>query len=624
VLGATLVLALVVGVAFALLLRAIAAQRTSAALSLQSHNVLASANRLQRLVVDLETGARGYLLTGDESFLRPWSTARLAVGEETANLQQLTVVPEQDLLAAQITSSVFAYLDDYSNPLVEAARRGDPAARSVATTAEGKRRVDALRAQFDALEANETRIASARDASSTADADRAVTGAVAGLSLSVPLTLLLAGYLTRAIVRPVRRAAGMADQLARGDLSTRIPETGVGELRALERSFNQMGRSLERGRDQLARLLEEQLALRRVATLVAHGEPPEVVFAAVVQEAATVLGVDGARMLRREPDGTATVLAGWGATNLEIPVGAKVSTVGANIMSLVVRTGKPGWLDSFSGPEGSLGGVASARAVQLSVGAPIMVQGQVWGVMVALSIDSRPSPVAIEDRLAQFTDLVAAAIANTQARQELAASRARLVVAGDETRRRIERDLHDGIQQRLVSLALDLRGVQAALPDAPAAVQAQLSEAVRGLGATLEELREIARGIHPAILSEGGLVPALKALARRSAVPVQLITDIPGRLPPATEVTGYYVVAELLTNVAKHARASSVRVEAEHTGGRLDLVISDDGSGGADPARGTGLTGLVDRIEAVGGRIGIVSPPGAGTTVRVQLPADTG
>lgn len=624
VLGATLVLALIIGVAFGLLLRAISAQRSSSALSVESHDVIASANRLQLLVVDLETSARGYLLTGDETFLQPWTNALLAVDDDTADLRRRTVVPAQQQLAEQIITGVYSYLGEYSVPVVQAARRGDPAAKSVATTADGKRRVDALRAQFGTFEADENTLAAQRDANSLRDADRALIGAIVGLSLSVPLTLLLAGYLTRAVVRPLRRAAGMADELAGGDLATRIPETGVGELRTLEHSFNQMGASLERGHEELERLLREQDALRRVATLVAHGEPPEAVFTAVVEEAATVLGVDGAGMLRYEPDGTATVLAGYGASSLDAEVGARLEIAGDNVTARVVRTGSPAWLDSFSGPEGSLGGTANRRGVRLGVGAPILVQGEVWGVIVAISLSSRPEPEPTAERLAQFTDLVASAIANSQARQELAASRARLVAAADETRRRIERDLHDGIQQRLVSLALDLRVIETALPADAAGPRAELSEVVRGLGTVLDELREVSRGIHPAILSEGGLVPALKALARRSAVPVDLFADIPDRLPTATEITGYYVVAELLTNVAKHALATSVRVEAEHTDSTLELVISDDGVGGADPGRGSGLVGLTDRIEAVGGRISVVSPPGEGTTVRVRLPADSG
>jgi signal transduction histidine kinase len=620
VLGTTVVLALIVGAAFTLLLRAISTERASAVLSLQSHDVLASANRLQRLVIDLETGSRGYLLTGEEAFLQPWTAAREAVGNETANLQRLTVVAEQHQLADEIAQSITGYVNDYSVPLVEAARRGDSSTRSVATTAEGKRRVDGIRADFDALETNETRLAAGRDARATTNANQAVTAAAVGLGISVLLTLALAGYLARAVVRPVRRAARMADRLACGDLSARLSETGVGEIGTLEHSFNEMGDSLEQGRDELARLLREQAALRRVATLVAHGEPPPVVFNAVVEEAGEVLGVDGARMLRVETDNSATMVAGWGPSNLQIPIGVRVSIEGANVISEVIRTGRATSLGEFSGPPGSVGAIARERHIQFAVGAPILVQGRIWGVMVVLSIHNRPTSATAEERLTQFTDLVATAIDNSQAREELAASRARLVAASDQARRRIERDLHDGIQQRLVSLALDLRRVEA---EAPQDVRAELSGIASGLAEALDDLREIARGIHPAILSEGGLGPALKALARRSAVRVDLDLGIKARLPAATEVAAYYVVAELLTNAAKHARASVVRIEAAHADSRLDIVLEDDGVGGADPARGSGLVGLIDRIEAVGGRITITSPPGEGTRVRVQLPADT-
>jgi signal transduction histidine kinase len=624
VLGASIVLALIVGGAFALLVRSISAQREAAVLALQSQEVISSSNRLQRLVLDLETGSRGYLLTSQERFLQPWTTARKSVGPETANLQRLAVAPEEQQQAQQITQAIGSYLNDYSVPLIESARRGDPSARSVATIAEGKRRVDEIRNDFEALGTTERRLASARDASSTATARLAVIAAAAGLGISVVLTLAMAGYLTRAIVRPVRRAARMADQLAGGDLSTRIPETAVGEIRTLEHSFNKMGTSLEHGRDALGRLLREQAALRRVATLVAHGEPPAAVFTAVAKEVGEVLGVDGTRMLRLEADGSATVTSFWGATGLEIPVGQRVSLEGRNVTSLVVGTGAPASLDDFSGAKGSLGGVAKDQGVRLAVGAPILVEGRVWGVMIALSVHTRPPPAQVEQRLAQFTDLVATAIANSQAREDLAASRARLVTTSDQTRRQIERDLHDGTQQRLVSLALDLRNAEAGVPHDQSELRDQLSEIEYGLGAALDDLREISRGIHPAILSEGGLGPALNALARRSAVPVEFTTHITTRLPAGVEVAAYYVVAEALTNATKHANASLVRIKAANPDGRLELSVTDNGVGGADPAQGSGLTGLTDRIEALGGRITVTSPPGEGTRVQIELPTDTG
>jgi signal transduction histidine kinase len=228
-------------------------------------------------------------------------------------------------------------------------------------------------------------------------------------------------------------------------------------------------------------------------------------------------------------------------------------------------------------------------------------------------------PDDTETRLAGFTELVATAIANAGAQAEVTASRARIVAAADQARRRIERDLHDGAQQRLVTLELQLRGARAAVPPGSRELGADLENIEAGLAAALGELREIARGIHPAILADGGLRPALAALARRSPVPVDLTVPA-GRLPDQVEVSAYYVVAEALTNAARHARASAVTVEAEAAGDRLRVTISDDGAGGADLARGTGLAGLKDRVEALGGRLVLHSPRGAGTSLRAEFP----
>jgi signal transduction histidine kinase len=231
-----------------------------------------------------------------------------------------------------------------------------------------------------------------------------------------------------------------------------------------------------------------------------------------------------------------------------------------------------------------------------------------------------PSPPATEERLTKFTELVATAVANAQTEAELTASRARVVATADDTRRRIERDLHDGAQQRLVSLALQLREAQAAVPTELREVSAQLDRIVAGLAQALEELREFARGIHPAILAEGGLGPALRLLARRSDVPVALDVRTSRRLPEPVEVAAYYVASEALTNAAKHAGASVVSLAVEEADGGLRIRVRDDGCGGADFARGSGLVGLKDRIEALGGRISVESPRGAGTAILVELP----
>jgi signal transduction histidine kinase len=219
-----------------------------------------------------------------------------------------------------------------------------------------------------------------------------------------------------------------------------------------------------------------------------------------------------------------------------------------------------------------------------------------------------------------FTELVATAIANADSRAELMASRARIVAAADETRRRIERNLHDGIQQHLVSLMLDLRAVQSAVPPGLAELEAGLSRIAEGLSGVFDQTREISHGIHPAILSERGLQAALKALARRSAVPVELNLRVERRLPGHLEVAAYYAVSEALANAAKHARASAVQVELDTPETVVRLAISDDGIGGADPARGSGLTGLSDRIKAVGGTLDVTSPTGCGTTLLIEIP----
>jgi signal transduction histidine kinase len=219
-----------------------------------------------------------------------------------------------------------------------------------------------------------------------------------------------------------------------------------------------------------------------------------------------------------------------------------------------------------------------------------------------------------------FTELVAMAIANTDSRAQLAASRARVVAAADETRRRIERDLHDGTQQQLLSLALELRAAESRLAPAQRSQADQLSRTVQGLTDVVEELREISRGLHPAVLEEGGLGPALRALARRAGYLVELSVRVPGRLQPQIEVAAYYVVSEALANAAKHAHASVVEVALHVTDDVLRLLVRDDGVGGADASRGSGLIGLADRVEAVGGRMDITSPPGRGTTLQATIP----
>jgi signal transduction histidine kinase len=288
---------------------------------------------------------------------------------------------------------------------------------------------------------------------------------------------------------------------------------------------------------------------------------------------------------------------------------------------VILETGRPGRVDSYSElPE--LAAAALDLGWRSSVGAPVIVEGDLWGIVVVASTTERPLPHDTEGRLAKFTELMATAIANAESRTALEASRARIVATADATRRRIERDLHDGAQQQLLSLALEVRAAQAGAPPELREHRAELAHVAEGLTVVLDGLREIALGIHPAILAEGGLGPALKTLAHRSPIPVGLDVRVDGRLPEPVEVAAYYVVSEALTNAAKHARAATARVEVEVRDRLLRVAVGDDGLGGADPALGSGLLGLKDRAEAIGGTISLESAPGAGTSLFVELPLD--
>ena len=369
-------------------------------------------------------------------------------------------------------------------------------------------------------------------------------------------------------------------------------------------------------------LAELQAALRRVATLVARGVTPAEVYAAVATELARCLGVCYSALWRYEPDGAATLLVVRDDDPglKEMPVGARFSLEGDSVPAMVFRTGRPARVDSYENAAGSTAARLRDLGLRAAVGAPIVVDGRVWGAAIVGSSRPEPLPRDAEARVADFTDLVATAIANAQAHAELTASRARIVAAADDARRRFERNLHDGAQQRLVSLGLQLRIAETSVPSGLVSLKEQISDVVDGLVGVSEEVREISRGIHPAILSKGGLGPALKTLARRSAVRVELSLSVDRRLPESAEVAAYYVVAEALTNAAKHARASEVVVRVEADDANLHLSIRDDGIGGAAVGNGSGLTGLMDRVEALGGTMEISTHPCNGTSLLVNIP----
>jgi PAS domain S-box-containing protein len=368
----------------------------------------------------------------------------------------------------------------------------------------------------------------------------------------------------------------------------------------------------------LARLAEEQAALRRVATLVARGVPDREVFTAVAEEAGQVLGVDATHLARLEPDGTSVAVGAWSRIGGHIRVGMRLSMDGQSVSSLIAQTGHPARLDSYDDAVGPIADAIRALGIRASVGCPITVDGRLWGLVVVSSKSDGPLPADTESRLGNFTDLIATAIANTEARTELAASRARIVAAADAERRRLVRDLHDGAQQRLVHTMITLKLAQRALGNDGEDLPALLAEALDHAERATTELRELAHGILPHVLTQGGLRAAVDALASRMPLAVTNGVGV-GRLPPAVEATAYFVVAEALTNVAKHAGAQHATVTARVDDDTVRVEVRDDGVGGARPD-GTGLLGLADRLAAANGHFSVDSPAECGTLVAADVP----
>ncbi|HEX2103552.1 MAG TPA: PAS domain S-box protein [Solirubrobacteraceae bacterium] len=375
---------------------------------------------------------------------------------------------------------------------------------------------------------------------------------------------------------------------------------------------------------ELRELAIEQAALRRVATIVASEGDQDRVFSAVTEEVGRLLGAHSANMVRYEDGPWATVVGGWSAEGTPaVEVGGRVPLDGDTATVRVKRTGRPARVDDYDGLTGELAERLRGLGFRCAVAAPITLAGRLWGAVLVSSVEPDAFPPGAEDRISSFAELTAQALANAEARAQLAASRARIVEAADAERRRLERNLHDGAQQRLVALALAVRLAERKLATDTAAARELLANAGAELEQALAELRELARGLHPAVLTERGLAPALGALADRAPVPVEVAAAVEGRLPAPVEAAAYYVVSEALTNVAKYAGACRVRVDVSRCDGQLEVTVADNGVGGADGSRGSGLRGLADRVEALGGRLEVSSPVGAGTTLRARLPCVT-
>lgn len=401
----------------------------------------------------------------------------------------------------------------------------------------------------------------------------------------------------------------------------------TGSLEALmvaTRDRQEINAELAASHAEVSALADQQAALRRVATLVARGADPAEVYPAAVSELAGGLGVEHVTLVSYDGDRCVVLAAHDSRRRDTLHVGEVLPLDGDSLSRRIRHSAEPDRIDHYSAASGAIADRLTGLGLRSGVGAPVVVDGQVRGALLVGSEAADPLPPQCEERVCDFADLVATAIANAETRAELKASRARIITAADHARRGFERDLHDGAQQRIVSMGLQVRALEAALPDDAHEVREGLGRVVAGLGGLHRDLQELSRGIHPAILSKGGLGPAIKTLARRSPVPVALDIAVAGRLPEPVEVAAYYVVAESLTNAAKHAEASEVTVRVAADGDVLHLSVADDGVGGADASAGSGLIGLKDRVEAAAGRLEVSSPPGGGTTLTVNFPLGTG
>jgi PAS domain S-box-containing protein len=375
------------------------------------------------------------------------------------------------------------------------------------------------------------------------------------------------------------------------------------------------------GRVREERLQREYVAIlaaqRRVATLVAGGAASADVFAAIAREVGRVIGLPLVAVSRHERDGaTVTVMGAWGDRPLPFRAGARLPLDPATVTAHVIRTGRPARNDDLPDLPGTLAALARGAGVRSGAAAPIFVDGEIWGTIGTAG--DEPLPEGIEDRLAEFTELVATAISNTEARTEVEASRARIVAAADEERWRVVRDLHDGAQQRLVHTIITLKLARRALENGQEDLPALLAEALDHAEQATTELRELAHGILPHVLTHGGLRAGVDALGSRMPVPIDIDVTV-GRLPAAVEATAYFIVAEALTNVAKHAHARHASVAARVEHGTLRVHVRDDGIGGARPD-GSGLVGLADRLAVLDGQLRIESPDGGGTLVAADIP----
>lgn len=579
-----------------------------------SSQALVPAENMERILEDLETGQLGFIATRDARFLRPWNAARASFPREARELQRHAAIsgPHQGRRARAIVKAMDSYLREDAEPLVRAAQRDPRTAAALADRWQGGHgRIAAIRAQFDRFGEEEHRIEKREIAAGPIIRRSLLIGS--GAAGAAFLVLLLAGFLLHAVL-PARRILAMGARgydappsMGDGGPATGEDEAVCGGTPAADSEFR-----LHR-------------ALRRLATLTARHLALSEIFQVGADELGELLGADYTLVNRFRPDRTATVVAHWSAPDrarIMPPFGGSFPVEEGTVAALVQRTGRPTRIaDRDLRSAGRIGTWAWGRGIRSSVGCPILVAGELWGMLTALSLGA-VLPDETEDRMRDVAEILAVAIGDARERDATTASRLRLVDASDAEGRALAGRLHDGAQQRLVSVGLELRTIEDSLPLGREELRTRIATVAGHLAGVIDDLQEIARDLYPAGLARGGLIAALRMLARRSAMPVELDLHYEGRLPRRVELAIHHIVAESLDNAARHANASSAQVGLTVEEGLAHLRVRDDGVGGADPHDGTGLAVLRDRVEALGGTFQVISPPGGGTSAHARIPID--
>ncbi|MEU0556525.1 GAF domain-containing protein [Dactylosporangium sp. NPDC006015] len=577
---------------------------------------------LALLVTDAEAARCGLAATGDQLFRTRLASSLDVIPRRERELQRsVTHDPVKVMLLRQINLYLNEYLSNYLAPALATSRSGGPATVSNAIMLAARRHADLIGSRLDRLlELVNRSTVRARARAET----HSNMGILAGVVL--PLFSLVALVLMRrhatAVAGSVRNLEAAAVKIADGELTIRVPEDGPAETSRFQHAFNNMVSALAQHRHTLNEKIAEQSALRSAGTPAAGVQTPQAVFDAVTEQAGILFRTDLADLLHVDPDGTASVVATWSHAQWDLPADEQVRLEPEGMAAQVLRSGRAVRL-THPGTPAPAWQRPARFGLQAAIGVPVIAAGRAWGVLRLMSRRPETLPETVTSRATPFTDLVAVAVADHQARTDSAEARTRIMFAADETRRTIERKLHDGPQQRLTASLWALQTLDAQIPANLTELHAQVSMLTARMSTALDDLATIARDVHPAILSQRGLPSAIRSLARRTPVPVETTLDLPARPDEQVEIGMYHMVAEALALANNHPHTTLVNIEASVRSGRLLLHIEMNGMRTGDVASGPELVRIRDRVEALGGAMTLESSPERDIRLFIDVPTAT-